>query len=159
MSRAATITASALFAGALIAVATAAAQRNAGPPVDPALSGGRELYVSFCAACHGVGGRGDGPAAEATRKKALDLTALRRGNGGVFPEKLVKAAIRNENGPIAHGTAEMPIWGPVFQELSKDRRDALSKLAILRESATTEGVLADIRIEKLTRYVESIQVQ
>jgi mono/diheme cytochrome c family protein len=149
----------AILAGALAVIAAAAPQRTAGPPEEPALSGGRELYVSFCAACHGAGGRGDGPAAKATKKKALDLSALRRNNGGVFPEKLVKAAIRNEEGPIAHGTAAMPVWGPVFQKLSEDRRDALSKLAILRESSTTEGVLAEIRVEKLTRYVESLQAE
>ena len=68
-------------------------------------------YLSHCAACHGDGGKGDGPVGEKLATKPADLTVLSRKNKGVFPVSAVYAAIdgRNVSGP--HGDREMPIWG------------------------------------------------
>lgn len=40
---------------------------------------GARLFASYCAPCHGAGGRGDGPLAEAVRRPAMDL-----GKGGLW---------------------------------------------------------------------------
>jgi mono/diheme cytochrome c family protein len=37
---------------------------------------GQEMFVNYCAACHGKDGKGDGPAAPALKVAPADLTAL-----------------------------------------------------------------------------------
>ncbi len=49
----------------------------AGTPVPPSaasLARGREIFRQECAPCHGLGGRGDGPAAASLRPRPFDLT-------------------------------------------------------------------------------------
>jgi mono/diheme cytochrome c family protein len=46
---------------------------------------GSEMYREYCAACHGVSGKGNGPAAPALKTTPTDLTQLAARNGGVFP--------------------------------------------------------------------------
>jgi mono/diheme cytochrome c family protein len=46
-------------------------------PAQPAAATGAELYSTFCAACHGSEGRGDGPAAPFCRVTPADLTQAR----------------------------------------------------------------------------------
>ena len=43
------------------------------PSLPPSLSRGREIYQSTCASCHGVAGRGDGPAAAALDPRPASL--------------------------------------------------------------------------------------
>src|SRR5271165_5815305 len=55
-------------------------------PPAPTLPGdGKAMFVSYCAACHGADGKGNGPAAAALTRKPADLTMLASRNGGVFP--------------------------------------------------------------------------
>jgi mono/diheme cytochrome c family protein len=35
---------------------------------------GKEMYISYCAACHGTDGKGNGPAASALKIPPADLT-------------------------------------------------------------------------------------
>jgi len=42
-------------------------------------------FKVFCGACHGAGGKGDGPAAKSFRKRPPDLTQLAKRNDGTFP--------------------------------------------------------------------------
>jgi copper resistance protein D len=44
------------------------------PYAAPSVDRGRPLYAKFCIACHGTGGRGDGPAAGGLPVKPADLT-------------------------------------------------------------------------------------
>ena len=46
---------------------------------------GMQMYINYCASCHGVDGRGNGPAAAARRMPPTDLTVLSKNNHGVFP--------------------------------------------------------------------------
>ena len=46
---------------------------------------GKRKYDASCASCHGLRGTGDGPNAPYLNRKASDLTALAKNNGGVFP--------------------------------------------------------------------------
>jgi mono/diheme cytochrome c family protein len=77
---------------------------------------GRELYLRFCASCHGVEGRGDGPLAASLTKPPTDLTKLAARNGGRYDERAVMAAIDGRRQVAAHGTRDMPVWGAIFEE-------------------------------------------
>ena len=79
---------------------------------------GSEDFATFCAACHGTGGRGDGPAAAGLDRKPADLTGLSARNGGVFPGTRVMAKIWGYTG-VKPGHRDdgspMPRFGPLLQ--------------------------------------------
>jgi mono/diheme cytochrome c family protein len=74
--------------GALALALAACTDGQPDPQVHP-----REDFAANCAACHGTGGRGDGPAAATLARKPADLTQLSARNGGVFPGTRVMAKI------------------------------------------------------------------
>ena len=112
-----------------------------------ALSDGGELYRELCAACHGLSGTGDGPAAGALKKGVPDLTQLANANGGEFPFDWVKDAIAGEDRVVSHGTVDMPIWGQAFENIRPDWKQQR------REK------FAEQRIYNITEYLASIQVE
>lgn len=77
-----------------------------------------EMYTSYCAVCHGVDGKGDGPAADALKVAPPDLTTLAKKNGGKYPTDHVTSAIRGDRRLAAHGSKEMPLWGDLFWGMS-----------------------------------------
>jgi mono/diheme cytochrome c family protein len=97
---------------------------------------GAQLYKNYCAACHGVKGKGDGQVARYLKGPPADLSTLAQRNNGRYPADRVTATLRNGTDSV-HGTSDMPIWGPVFQSRGKD--------------------VAQTRIRKLTEFVESLQ--
>ena len=116
---------------ALLAISTSFANQTTARvtiPVDktPA-SNGRLMFTSYCAPCHGADGRGQGPAAA---------------NHGKFPEAHVAAILRFGAGVPAHGSAEMPVWGPILGKMNQ-----------------TNVQEKELRISNLGRYLESIQKQ
>jgi mono/diheme cytochrome c family protein len=72
---------------------------------------GQEMYMNYCAVCHGKDGKGGGPAAEALKVPPADLTVLAQKNGGKFPSSHVSSVIRGEADLPAHGNSETPVWG------------------------------------------------
>jgi putative copper resistance protein D len=77
----------ALFAGLAVAVPPLAIdaypttyRRPAVPYVTGSIAHGAALYREHCAACHGSGGRGDGPAAAGLHPTPADLTAAHTGD-------------------------------------------------------------------------------
>ena len=96
---------------ALTAVLLSAASQ--GHAVDLA-GAGKDMYLRYCAACHGSSGRGDGPVSGALGEKPRNLTTLARDNGGTFPEAEVIRAIDGTETVRAHGVSEMPVWGEVL---------------------------------------------
>ena len=74
----------------------------------------RALFIRYCAACHGVDGKGGGVTASALAKAPPDLTRLARDAGGEFPLGSVIRAIDGRDTIRAHGSADMPVWGEVF---------------------------------------------
>jgi mono/diheme cytochrome c family protein len=100
---------------------------------------GQQLYAAHCAVCHGADGRGGGPMAPQLKVWPPDLTTLSQKNHGTFPELHVNESIDGEFGP-AHGTREMPIWGPAF-----------------RSAAPGYGDSAQLRMAHLVKYIESLQ--
>ena len=53
---------------------------------------GEEIFMKYCAACHGSTGRGNGPVAHSLKIAVPDLTAISRHYGG-FPAMLVREVI------------------------------------------------------------------
>ncbi|HSB78373.1 MAG TPA: c-type cytochrome [Candidatus Methylomirabilis sp.] len=70
---------------------------------------GRRLFAKNCAACHGVGGAGDGPGGRFQPKKPANLSDPRRMLAGT--SALYTAKIRR--GGMGTG---MPYWGSIFTE-------------------------------------------
>jgi mono/diheme cytochrome c family protein len=101
---------------------------------------GAQLFKTYCAACHGLNGRGDGPAALQLRKPPPDLATYTARNGGVFPSERLRQII-DGTGVGAHGDREMPIWGDAFR--------------VARGGLTPEAVKA--RIDAIVRYLGTIQ--
>ena len=112
-----------------------------------ALTDGEELFNELCAACHGVSGKGDGPAASAMAKPVTNLTVLSSSNDSVFPFKQVEKSITGKSQVVAHGTIDMPVWGQRFEELRPDWKQFRRK------------ALARQRIYNLTLHIESLQVE
>jgi mono/diheme cytochrome c family protein len=109
------------------------------PPILIESLAGRDSFQQYCAPCHGVSGRGDGPVAAALRARPADLTTLSRQSGGAFPGDRVRDFVTgNGRALAAHGTTEMPIWGQMFRAFESDAR--------VRE-----------RIVNLVTYIESLQ--
>ena len=101
---------------------------------------GRDLFRSYCAACHGENARGAGPAASSLKGKVPDLTRIAERRGGTFPLPQVERIITGEETvATAHGSREMPIWGPIFGQVQRDQN------------------LGKIRVRNLAKYLESIQ--
>jgi len=101
---------------------------------------GQEIYRQFCAACHGVDAKGNGPAASRLKTVPPDLTILAKRNKGKFPYEYVSCVLRFGTGPSAHGSSDMPTWGPIFQILDKENEKAVQQ-----------------RITNLTNYLASLQ--
>jgi len=77
---------------------------------------GKMEFQKNCAACHGKGGKGDGPLVEFLKQTPPDLTLLSKKNGGVYPQAKVYDWIRDAKRVRAHGTEEMPIWGDRYSK-------------------------------------------
>jgi len=122
------------------AVPVALGQTDSGKALDASVASGRDLYVSYCASCHGKDAKGKGPAAASLKTPPPDLTVLAQKNDGKFPKTRVMETISGENAMKAHGSREMPVWGPYFLALSG-----------MKEKA------AKARVEDLANYLESIQ--
>lgn len=99
---------------------------------------GSATFKAYCAQCHGVSGRGDGPAAKALKTPPADLTTLTKRNSGKFPAGGVKQVINGDTMNPAHGSREMPMWGPVFRSV---------------ESPS----VVELRVANLVKYIEDIQ--
>ena len=78
---------------------------------------GRKLFNQYCATCHGITAKGEGPVAEALKVGPPDLTALQQA-GEKFPFFRVQTKIDGEKEVTAHGPSKMPVWGTVFRRTS-----------------------------------------
>lgn len=126
--------------------APAAAPQAASPTIKhvPASytspSSGKEMYNSYCASCHGADGKGDGPAAPALKMAATNLTTLAAQNGGTLPAAHIAAVIQGDTMTPAHGSKDMPVWGPIFMSIGGHSQAQVQ-----------------LRIRNLTNYLETIQ--
>jgi len=86
-------------------------------PRPTAAIDGKTLFNQYCAVCHGHDAKGGGPAADALKTPPTDLTQMSRKNGGKFPEQQVLGSLKG-TGIKAHGSEDMPIWGPIFSNMN-----------------------------------------
>ena len=86
----------------------------AGPGAAQDAPAGADLYIRYCAACHGMEARGDGAMAEILTVMPADLTQLSAGNDGVFPVARVAWQIDGRDPMLAHGGV-MPLYGDFFE--------------------------------------------
>ena len=107
---------------------------------SPRPTSGAETYREYCAVCHGKTGKGDGSAASALKVRPPNLGTLARRHGGKFPNAYVSNVLRNGVKVAAHGTAEMPIWGPLFLAIDSSFQSQ-----------------TNLRITNLTNYIKSLQ--
>jgi mono/diheme cytochrome c family protein len=134
-----------LFSIAMLAMAqqsqtttkTAPIQRTSG-------ASGQEMFDSYCAACHGKDAKGNGPVAAALNVPPPDLTTLSQRHGGKYPATYVESVLKfgAENFP-AHGTKDMPVWGPLLGSIS----------------GGVNAPMTAQRIYNLTRYLEGLQAK
>jgi mono/diheme cytochrome c family protein len=98
-----------------------------------------EIFHDYCAACHGVDGRGNGPAASALKYKVPDLTEISKRANGQFPLARIRNIIDGKETLTGHGSREMPVWGPIFHQVDADQD------------------LGNVRTDNLAHYIESLQ--
>jgi len=127
------------FTGALVIAAPAFAQTTIKrEPIKPIADvSGAASFNAYCTVCHGPSGTGNGPAARALTTPPADLTQIAKRNNGKFPAAAVRMHLTGETVVAAHGTREMPIWGPVLR--------------------SAEGSVADLRVKNLVDYIEALQ--
>jgi mono/diheme cytochrome c family protein len=98
------------------------------------------MFRSYCASCHGEDAKGHGPAAQALKIAPPDLTALAKQNKGKFPTEYVNTVIVHGVNTPAHGSADMPVWGPVFVGLNDQR-------------------MVIVHVSRLSEYLETLQAK
>jgi mono/diheme cytochrome c family protein len=101
---------------------------------------GKEMYVQYCAPCHGTDAKGNGPAASAMKSQPTDLTQLARKHDGKYPADHVVSVLKFGGGP--HGSPDMPVWGPLLQSLDK-----------------FHDTVAQQRISNIVGYIETLQAK
>jgi len=106
----------------------------------PDVASGKKTYMEYCAACHGDDGKGMGPAASALKTPPSDLTTLAKRHADKFPEEYVAEIVRLGKPIQAHGSSDMPVWGPIF-----NARDKFNEVAVRR------------RIKNLCAYLATLQ--
>jgi mono/diheme cytochrome c family protein len=110
------------------------------PITNTPSNSGKAMFDSYCAVCHGKDGKGNGPAASAMKTQPTDLTVLAQKNGGKYPASHVAAVIRGQALTPAHGSQDMPIWGPLFSSISQGHEGQVQQ-----------------RITNLVTYIETLQ--
>ena len=111
-------------------------------PVSPTSAGsGKEMFDAYCASCHGVDAKGNGPAAAGLKQRPADLTLLAQKNGGKFPTREVMTSIQDVTQNV-HGSKDMPVWGPILSSVSSNSPTIVTQ-----------------RISNLTNYIESLQAK
>ena len=77
--------------------------------------------------------------ANSLKVQPADLSRIARRNGGTFPRMRIERIVLGEEGVTEHGTREMPLWGPIFSQVTSDQD------------------LGRVRVDNLARYIEGMQ--
>jgi mono/diheme cytochrome c family protein len=113
---------------------------NKVPAPHTSAASGKQMYEAYCASCHGADAKGNGPAASALKTAPSDLTSLKKQHDGQFPAMRVQSVIMGEVDMPAHGSKEMPVWGPVFRRISQG-----------------DQAQVKLRVDNVTDYIKSLQ--
>ena len=115
------------------------------PVVQSDPHSGKQMYMDYCAPCHGKDGLGNGPAASAMKATPTNLTLLAKNNGGKYPAAHISAVLTFGASSAAHGSKDMPMWGNLFQSLDW--------------SSGGKQVEAQQRINSLNSYLQTLQAK
>jgi len=142
-----TFIAAALAAGVFTAGAAHAADQSVKKTVTVPMTktspvSGKQMYASYCASCHGVSGKGDGPVAASLKARPADLTVLSRNNGGKYPSSHVATVLQLGADVPSHGTSTMPVWGPLLGKMDRANPEQRA-----------------LRVANLSHYVETMQAK
>ena len=130
----------------LLAVAAlAACLPMTGSRSDPVPTGAED-FASYCTACHGPGGLGNGPQAASLSTRPANLTTLSARNGGTFPMTRVMAKIW---GYTERDGQVMPQFAPLLD----------SENLVLFDSGDGISTPTPLRLVQLGQYVESLQTR
>lgn len=116
-----------------------ASQAPAGDAED-----GAEHFSDYCATCHGIEARGDGPMTSLLTLRAPNLTQLAASNDGIFPTARVVRRIDGTTEVQAHG-GPMPLFGlllhgPSEAILAPDGSEIIAPEAIVQIAAWLETI-------------------
>jgi len=115
-------------------------KKTAVQPTSP--TSGKEMFNSYCAACHGKDAKGTGPAAPQLKQAPADLTTLAKRHEGKFPDQYVANVLRFGTKSPSHGSSDMPVWGPLLSSVSSH-----------------DNAQVEMRIANLVAYIKSLQVK
>jgi mono/diheme cytochrome c family protein len=110
---------------------------------------GKREYVSNCANCHGMDGKGNGPYSDLLKKSPPNLTTLSKNNGGIFPMDRLYQSITGDN-IKAHGSRDMPIWGMEYRVEAANR---------YMESPYDPDAYVRVRVLALLEYLYRLQIK
>jgi mono/diheme cytochrome c family protein len=103
---------------------------------------GKDIFVEYCASCHGVDGKGEGPVAKSLKTQPTDLTTLLKKNEGKYPAGFVSAVLKFGRNLAAHGSQEMPIWGSRFRTMD-----------------SSSDPTGQRHVDAVVAYIEALQVE
>jgi hypothetical protein len=117
------------------------------PITQTSAGSGKEMFNAYCASCHGASGKGDGPAASEFKTPPANLTIIcPQSQCGKFPNGYISQVLENGvQNSKGHGSKDMPVWGPLFSALSG--------------ASASKTAEVQLRINNLSKYIESIQVK
>ncbi len=137
----------ALLVGLPGALALSVTAQGSGVAANVGQEPGHADFLTYCAACHGVGAKGDGTVAEFLTINAADLTQLKKKNGGTFPREHIFDVIDGRAAVKTHGPRDMPVWGDWFMFEAGS--------SVLGKGAQEDVIRA--RIDALVGYIATIQ--
>jgi mono/diheme cytochrome c family protein len=117
-----------------------------------AQSVGEAEFMSSCAACHGIDGKGDGPVSKYLLNVSPDLTFLSKNNSGVFPATYIYDIIEGSADVAVHGGRDMPVWGLRYTDRSLSHQGSPASMG---EAESYARAL----ILSLVDYLSTLQVE
>lgn len=112
------------------------------PEAQP--TGAARDYAENCVACHGPGGRGNGPAAVGMTPAPSDLTMLAAENGGVFPKTRVMGQL------VGYTMGRSESHMPVFEALREGP-------VVMYDDGSGQRVATPARLVALADYLQTLQ--
>ena len=76
------------------------------------------------------------------KKVPTDLTQLASKHDGKYPADSMASVLKFGSSLASHGSADMPVWGPLFKSLDKYHESVVQQ-----------------RISNLVTYIESLQAK
>ena len=109
------------------------------------VAGGRASYRAYCAGCHGLDAKGQGPAAAYMTIPPADLTLITQRHGGTYPEEWVHDRIYGTEAPADTASLDKMLhFGQIWlgENPTPERRQNVERT-----------------VEELVSYLESIQAE